>query len=58
MTRIEEGMETPKPAPTRAQQRLHAARAALHARYVTGPVSQAVFEFIAFGIKQGACLAA
>ena len=50
-------METPKPAPTRAQQRLHAARAALHARYVTGPVSQAVFEFIAFGIKQGwACL--
>ena len=50
-------MEIPVPAQTRAQQRLHAARAALHARCVNGPVSQTVFEFVAFGIKQGwACL--
>lgn len=41
----------------RLRNRLHLARAALHARFVTGPWSQAVFEFIAFGIKQGwACL--
>ena len=41
----------------RLRNRLHLARAALHARVVTGPWSQAVFEFIAFGIKQGwACL--
>lgn len=37
--------------------RLHAMRAALHARFVRGPWSQAVFEFVAFGIKQAwACL--
>lgn len=36
---------------------LHAARAALHARFVKGPWSQGVFEFVAFGIKQAwACL--
>ena len=36
---------------------LHNRRAALHARYVTGWKSQALFEFISFGIKQGwACL--
>ena len=47
----------PDPVHTRLQQRLHEARAALHARHVKGPVSQAVFEFVAFGIKQGwACL--
>ena len=47
----------PEPVQTRLQQRLHEARAALHARHVKGPVSQAVFEFVAFGIKQGwACL--
>ena len=50
-------MEIPVPAQTRAQQRLHAARAALHARCVNGPVSQTGFAFGAFGIKQGwACL--
>lgn len=37
--------------------RLHDARDRLHARYVTGPVSQAVYEFVAFGVKQAwACL--
>ena len=36
---------------------LHDRRAALHAHYVTGWKSQAIFEFISFGIKQGwACL--
>jgi len=36
---------------------LHERRAALHSRYVTGWKSQALFEFISFGIKQGwACL--
>ena len=36
---------------------LHERRAALHARYVKGPTSQAIFEFISFGIKQAwACL--
>ena len=36
---------------------LHHRRAALHARYVTGWKSQALFEFISFGIKQAwACL--
>lgn len=49
---------TPTPPPaTRLQRRLHDARAALHARWVRGPVSQAAFEFLAFGIKQAwACL--
>lgn len=36
---------------------LHERRAILHARYVTGWKSQALFEFISFGVKQGwACL--
>lgn len=36
---------------------LHNKRAALHTRFVTGWKSQALFEFISFGIKQGwACL--
>ena len=36
---------------------LHDQRAAFHTRYVTGWKSQAIFEFITFGIKQGwACL--
>lgn len=36
---------------------LHEARTALHARYVRGPWSQGVFEFVSFGIKQAwACL--
>ena len=44
-------------APTRLIRQLQAARAALHDRFVRGPVSQAVFEFVAFGIKQAwACL--
>lgn len=47
----------PTPAQTPAQARLHKARAALHGRYVKGPWSQGVFEFVSFGIKQGwACL--
>ncbi|MBU2606975.1 MAG: DUF817 domain-containing protein [Alphaproteobacteria bacterium] len=47
---------TPLPA-TPLQHRLHTARAALHARWVNGPVSQGLFEFLAFGIKQAwACL--
>lgn len=36
---------------------LHKSRASLHARYVSGPFSQFIFEFITFGIKQAwACL--
>ncbi len=36
---------------------LHHLRSILHARYVRGPVSLAIFEFISFGIKQAwACL--
>jgi len=36
---------------------LHAQKLRLHKQYVTGPVSQAVFEFVSFGIKQAwACL--
>ncbi len=36
---------------------LHTQRRNLHTRFVKGPVSQAVFEFISFGIKQAwACL--
>lgn len=36
---------------------LHRRRAVLHARYVRGPASQFIFEFICFGIKQAwACL--
>ncbi|KCZ54016.1 hypothetical protein HY29_02810 [Hyphomonas beringensis] len=45
------------PTSARARTYLHAARAALHARFVKGPWSQAAFEFVTFGIKQGwACL--
>ena len=48
---------TNAPTPTVLQQYLHDARARLHARFVKGPWSQGVFEFIAFGIKQAwACL--
>ncbi len=37
--------------------RLHSARDQLHTRWVRGPVSQAIFEFVAFGVKQAwACL--
>lgn len=44
-------------SPGRLKTALHEARARLHARWVKGPVSQAAFEFLAFGIKQGwACL--
>jgi uncharacterized membrane protein YoaT (DUF817 family) len=47
---------TPPPS-TPLQHRLHTARATLHARWVDGPVSQFLFEFLAFGIKQAwACL--
>ena len=47
----------PPPPANALQRRLHAARADLHARWVRGPVSQAAFEFLAFGIKQAwACL--
>lgn len=36
---------------------LHDLRCRLHVRYVKGPISQAIFEFISFGIKQAwACL--
>ncbi len=41
----------------RFRARLHAAREGLRARYVKGPVTQGVFEFVSFGIKQAwACL--
>ena len=44
-------------AAARFRERLHQAREALRARHVRGPVSQAVFEFVSFGIKQAwACL--
>ena len=51
-------ISTPTPSPTTPlQHRLHAARATLHAHWVRGPLSQAAFEFLAFGIKQAwACL--
>ena len=46
---------TPVRTPTQA--RLHMARAVLHGRFVKGAWSQGLFEFVAFGIKQGwACL--
>ena len=36
---------------------LHYQRVRLRGRYVKGPLSQAAYEFLAFGIKQGwACL--
>jgi uncharacterized membrane protein YoaT (DUF817 family) len=39
------------------ESRLHGLRTALHERFVRGPWSLAVFEFIAFGVKQAwACL--
>ncbi|MEQ8404313.1 MAG: DUF817 domain-containing protein [Oceanicaulis sp.] len=41
----------------RTERALHAVRAALHDRVVRGPVTGALFEFVAFGIKQAwACL--
>lgn len=41
----------------RLRARLHAAREGLRARYVKGPWSLGVFEFVSFGIKQAwACL--
>lgn len=50
-------MTQPPPAPNRLRQRLHAEREALRARWVKGPWSLGLFEFISFGIKQGwACL--
>ena len=43
--------------PSPIETRLHALRAALHGRFVRGPWTQGLFEFIAFGIKQAwACL--
>ena len=45
------------PAMTPLQTTLHHYRTALHDRFVRGPLSQGVFEFVAFGIKQAwACL--
>jgi uncharacterized membrane protein YoaT (DUF817 family) len=44
-------------AATRLRDRLHAGREALRARWVKGPVTLSVFEFISFGIKQAwACI--
>lgn len=41
----------------RIERALHAVRTALHDRVVRGPVTGALFEFVAFGIKQAwACL--
>ncbi len=45
------------PASSRISDYLHSMRGALHDRFVRGPWSQGVFEFVAFGIKQAwACL--
>lgn len=51
-------MSLPETKPQSAlTQRLHKVRSALRARYVIGPWSAALFEFISFGIKQAwACL--
>ncbi len=50
-------MTNPVPASTRLRARLHAEREALRARWVKGPWSLGLFEFISFGIKQAwACL--
>jgi hypothetical protein len=47
----------PPPPPNRLRQFLHGAREALRARWVRGPVSLGIFEFVSFGIKQAwACL--
>ncbi|MBI1399204.1 DUF817 domain-containing protein [Hyphomonas sp.] len=44
-------------APARLRARLHAARESLRARWVKGPFSLGLFEFVSFGIKQAwACL--
>ena len=41
----------------RTERALHAVRTALHDRVVRGPVTGALFEFVAFGVKQAwACL--
>lgn len=50
-------MSNPVPASERLRARLHAEREALRARWVKGPWSLGLFEFISFGIKQAwACL--
>lgn len=50
-------MTPPPPAPNRLRLRLHAGREALRTRWVKGPWSLGLFEFISFGIKQAwACL--
>lgn len=50
-------MTSERSAPARLRARLHAARESLRARWVKGPFSLGLFEFISFGIKQGwACL--
>lgn len=50
-------MSNPVPASVRLRARLHAEREALRARWVKGPWSLGLFEFISFGIKQAwACL--
>ncbi len=50
-------MTHPPSAATRLRDRLHAERESLRARWVKGPVSLGVFEFISFGIKQAwACI--
>jgi uncharacterized membrane protein YoaT (DUF817 family) len=50
-------MTAPVPAATRLRDRLHAGREALRARWVRGPWSLGLFEFISFGIKQAwACI--
>ncbi len=50
-------MIAPASASTRLRARLHAEREALRARWVTGPWSLGLFEFISFGVKQAwACV--
>jgi len=50
-------MSNPVPASTRLRARLHAEREVLRARWVKGPWSLGLFEFVSFGIKQAwACL--
>lgn len=50
-------MKTPAEASMRLRDRLHREREALRARWVKGPWSLGLFEFISFGIKQAwACL--
>lgn len=50
-------MNPPPSASARLRARLHAEREALRARWVKGPWSLGLFEFVSFGIKQAwACL--